>query len=138
VILVGKDIFNLNKIIFPINQNNQHWTIAVVFMQEHKIQYYDSLGGSGKHYLHTLLRYLQDEHLDKKRTPMPSPELWNLVPCTEDTPRQLNGYDCGAFTCMFADFISMDRSFDGFDANRDMLLYREHIALSIIDGQIVS
>jgi sentrin-specific protease 1 len=124
----------LNKIIFPINQSNQHWTSAVVFMEEEKIQYYDSLGGSGKRYLQVLLQYLQDEHLDKRKCPMKSPELWTLVPCTVETPRQQNGYDCGVFTCLFADWISADRVLEML-SEQEMLLYREHIALSILDGQ---
>jgi sentrin-specific protease 1 len=103
-------------------------------MQEQKIQYFDSLGGSGLHYLKVLLQYLQDEHMDKKKCPMKSPELWTLVPCTKDTPRQQNGYDCGVFTCLFADLISRDFPFDRFNEN-DMSLYREHIALSILEGQ---
>ena len=134
---IGKDIFNLNKIIFPINQGNQHWTSAVIYMEEQRIQYYDSLGGSGKMYLQVLLKYLEDEHMDKKKTPMKSPELWKLVSCTDDTPRQQNGYDCGVFTCMFADFLSIDRSFEGFHPSV-MSLYRQHIALSIVRGEIIS
>lgn len=124
----------MNKIVFPINQGNQHWTSAVVFVQEQKIQYFDSLGGSGKHYLQFLFKYIQDEHLDKRKSPLKSPELWSLVPCTPDTPRQQNGYDCGVFTCLFADWISMDRPLEKL-SEKEMLLYREHIALSILDGQ---
>lgn len=109
----------------------------MIYMEEQKIQYYDSLGGSGKHYLQVLHRYLQDEHQDKKKTPMKCPELWTLVPCIDDTPRQQNGYDCGVFTCLFADFLTVDRSFGGFQPS-DMSLYRQHIALSIIRGEVVS
>jgi sentrin-specific protease 1 len=136
-LIIGKDIFNLSKIIFPINQGNQHWTSAVIYMEDQRIQYYDSLGGSGKMYLQVLLKYLEDEHLDKKKTPLKSPELWKLVSCTDDTPRQQNGYDCGVFTCMFADFLSIDRSFEGFHPS-DMSLYRQHIALAIVKGEVVS
>ena len=106
-------------------------------MEDHKIQYYDSFGGSGEMYLQVLLQYLQDEHLDKKKTPLKNPELWELVPCTNDTPRQQNGNDCGVFTCMFADFLSTDRSFEGFRPS-DMSLYRQHIALSIVKRELVS
>ena len=38
----GKDIFQLDKIIFPINVGEVHWVCAVAFMQEKRIQYYDS------------------------------------------------------------------------------------------------
>ena len=32
------NIFELNKIIFPINVNKSHWTLAVIFMNEKRIQ----------------------------------------------------------------------------------------------------
>jgi sentrin-specific protease 1 len=92
------------------------------------------LGGRGWRYLQGLLQYLQDEHMDKKNCAMESHERWTLVPCTEDTPRQQNGDDCGVFTCLFADLISRDLSFDTFHENTDMSLYREHIARSILEG----
>jgi sentrin-specific protease 1 len=38
----GKDLFNLDKVIFPINENGMHWVCAVAFMQEKRIQFYDS------------------------------------------------------------------------------------------------
>lgn len=85
-------------------------------------------------YLEYLLKYLQDEHVDKNKSPLKSPELWTLVPCTSDTPRQQNGYDCGVFTCLFADWISKDCALENL-SEKEMLSYREHIALSILDGQ---
>ena len=39
----GKDIFALDKIVFPINVNQSHWVCAVAFMQEKRIQFYDSM-----------------------------------------------------------------------------------------------
>ncbi|KAL3783082.1 hypothetical protein ACHAW5_002127 [Stephanodiscus triporus] len=39
----GEDIFNLKYIVCPININdNTHWTSAVIFMEDKRIQYYDS------------------------------------------------------------------------------------------------
>ncbi len=43
-----KDIFKLKYIICPVNIDNVHWTIAVIFMEEKRIQWYDSCGGTGK------------------------------------------------------------------------------------------
>jgi hypothetical protein len=37
----GKDIFKL-KNMFPIHLDNLHWMLAVIFMEEKIIQYYDS------------------------------------------------------------------------------------------------
>jgi sentrin-specific protease 1 len=87
----GKDIFNLDKIIFPINEGRMHWLCAVAFMQEKRIQLYDSMGSNGMHYLRSLLQYVEDEHQAKKGTPLPDAHEWRLVPCESATPRQRNG-----------------------------------------------
>lgn len=169
----GKDIFELDKVVFPINQSGMHWVCAVLFVQEKRLQFYDSLGGDGSEYLEFLFRYVQDEHLDKKKQPLPDVREWQLIPCQEDTPRQLNGalgrwqrrccrvkslrrwpsrnvfllltpfvvfspflfvsgYDCGVFTCMFADFVSRDAPLT-FDQSH-VAECRERIALSILQG----
>jgi sentrin-specific protease 1 len=133
----GKNIFNLNKCVFLINRNNKHWTLAVVFMKTRTIQYYDSLGESGMSYLLVLLRYLQDEYSDKRplEFEMGPPESWDLVTCTAETPRQQNGYDCGVFASLFADWISVDRPLVQ-PSEADMKRYRDRIALSILNGNV--
>ena len=86
----GKDIFNLKYIVVPINLGNLHWTSAVIFMEEKKIQYFDSMGGTDQAKLWGLFQYLKDEYKAKKGGEMDTSE-WELVPCTRDTPRQRNG-----------------------------------------------
>ena len=129
----GKDLFSLDKIVFPINQNQMHWVCAVAFMRERKIQFYDSMGSNGMYYLKHLLQYLKDEHQDKNKSPLPGD--WELIPSTDDTPQQLNGYDCGVFTCMFADFVSRDAPLN-FDQSH-VTKCRERIALSILQGRAI-
>jgi sentrin-specific protease 1 len=109
-----------------------HWTCVVAFMQEKRIQYYDAMQGDGMAYLKVLFQYLQDEHLDKKKKALPNAHQWTLVRCTADTPRQQNGFDCGVFTCMYADFLSQNCPLI-FDQSH-MPQCREHIALSIMAG----
>ena len=87
----GKDIFSLDKIIFPINQGQMHWVCAVAYMQEKRVQFYDSMGADGMHYLEAILHYIKDEHQDKKKSPLPDADEWRLVCCTNDTPQQRNG-----------------------------------------------
>jgi hypothetical protein len=89
--VIGKDIFKLDKIVFPINQGSMHWVCAVIYMQEKRIQFFDSMGDDGMMYLESLFEYVKDEHQDKKGSPLPNPDQWRLVRCTRDTPRQLNG-----------------------------------------------
>ena len=50
------DIFDRDKIFCPVNLGNTHWCMAVIFMQEKRIQYYDSMGGQGWKYLNGLER----------------------------------------------------------------------------------
>ena len=87
----GKDIFALDKIFFLINMGNMHWVCAVIFMQKKRIEMFDSMGSKGRRYLEALFQYLQDEHLDKKKTPLPDMDKWKLVSTQPETPRQKNG-----------------------------------------------
>ena len=128
----GKDIFALDKIFFPMNLSNMHWACAVIYMQEKRIQVYDSMLGSGVDQLEGLMQYLKDEWRAKKGGELPNQDEWDLVTCKADTPQQRNGYDCGVFTCMFADFLSMGRPL-AF-SQQHITQCRERIALSIMRG----
>eukprot|EP00586_Coscinodiscus_wailesii_P005449 CAMPEP_0172486486 /NCGR_PEP_ID=MMETSP1066-20121228/15077_1 /TAXON_ID=671091 /ORGANISM="Coscinodiscus wailesii, Strain CCMP2513" /LENGTH=526 /DNA_ID=CAMNT_0013252475 /DNA_START=10 /DNA_END=1590 /DNA_ORIENTATION=+ len=130
----GKDVFELDKIFFPVNLGNMHWCLAAIFMQEKKIQYYDSMGGAGKYYIDSLFEYLKDEMKDKKKIDGHWDD-WNLVTCTPETPQQMNGFDCGVFTCMFADYLSQGKELTF--TQDDVTPFREKIALSILNGKAV-
>ena len=54
------------------------------------------------------VRYLGDEHQDKLQRPMEK-EGWVLDEPAKGIPRQRNGYDCGVFLCMFADYLVGDK-----------------------------
>jgi len=127
----GKDIFSLHNIIFPVNVGGVHWCCAVIYMEEHRIQFYDSMGGSGMRYLEGLQKYLKDEHLDKKKSKLDMSD-WTLVPSQASTPQQENSFDCGVFSCMFADFLSRDVPLTF--TQEHVTQCRERIALSIMIG----
>ena len=131
----GGDIFNLDKIFFACNVNKSHWCCVVIFMQEKRIQFYDSMHASGKYYLNHLMNYIVDEWNDKKSGNLPDAEKWKLVKCEPDVPHQKNGFDCGVFTCMFADYLSCDKK---FNFHQDLMVRcRESIALALMDGNII-
>ena len=83
------DIFGLKYIICPINVENVHWISAVVFMEEKRIQMYDSKGGTDMIKLQGIFQYLQDEYRTKKGGELDANE-WALVGCTRETPMQQN------------------------------------------------
>ena len=86
-----KDIFSLKYIFVPININNKHWTLAVIFMEAKKIQYYDSCGGTDWGKMQGLLEYVKDEYRALHDGEEMDAKEWELVPCKSDTPRQKNG-----------------------------------------------
>jgi Ulp1 family protease len=79
--------------------SQHHWALAVVFMEEKRIQLYDSNASSSirysqnmrQYYLDTIFRYLQDDHMDKKASTLPNADSWQLIPFSDDTPQQTNG-----------------------------------------------
>ena len=85
------DIFALDKILLPINVENQHWKCAVIFMKKKEIQIVDSLGWTNERYLKALFQYLQEEHLDKKKEALPDMDQWKLLSTPENAPQQKNG-----------------------------------------------
>eukprot|EP01082_Thalassiosira_pseudonana_P006196 g5317.t1 g5317 contig2:249184-250035(+) len=99
----GKNIFEQERIFFPISINNSHWALVVAFMDEKRIQYYDSLKWNGTKYLKGILQYLQDDYKRQFRSDMDTSE-WRLVLCTEDAPQQqaYNKKMYGTVGCLFA------------------------------------
>ena len=88
----GANIFELDKIIVPVNQDGQHWGCAVIFMQEKRIQFYDSMHKNGEDYVNALFQYLKDEWVTSYDTePFPNENEWRLIPNETVTPTQHNG-----------------------------------------------
>jgi sentrin-specific protease 1 len=132
----GQDIFKLDKVFFPINQGRVHWVCAVAYMSEKRIQMYDSMGAGGVHYLQSIFQYIKDEHNDKMESPLPDEDQWQIIPTKSGTPLQRNGYDCGVFTCMFADFLSINCPLD-YLTQEHITICRERIVLSILNGTAI-
>jgi sentrin-specific protease 1 len=126
------DIFEMDKIYFPININNDHWAMAVVYMKEKRICYYDSISKDGSKYVNGLMRWIQDEGTYKKGIVV-DPSKWRFFN-SEPTPQQENGFDCGVFSIMCADFISDNLPLQ-YNQNH-MEEFRVKIAAAILRGEL--
>lgn len=93
---------------------------------------YDSLGGNHDHSLDLFLDYLQQEHLDKKKTPLDISGWKCETP--KNIPRQGNMSDCGAFTCTFAERLSRNEPFNF--SQQDMVPIRRRMVLNILNKAI--
>lgn len=98
------DAFKMDKIFMPVNLNNTHWVMAVVFVQKKEIHYYDSMSGNGLRYMKHILQWLVDEANDKKKIKLDTSD-W-ILKDDDPVPQQRNGFDCGVFSIMCADYLS--------------------------------
>ena len=62
------------------------------------------MGGTNTECVQALKKWLQAESLDKKKSEFPMTD-WSLQ-MAKDIPQQMNGSDCGMFSCKYAEYIS--------------------------------
>jgi sentrin-specific protease 1 len=127
------DIFSKEKVFIPVNLHNTHWTLVVIYIQKKEIHYYDSMSGSGKTYLDASLQWLIDEGKEKKNLIIKREE-WKLFDKENHVPQQRNGYDCGMFTILCADYCSDDLPLKY--NQQEMLDNRYRIGAAILRGSL--
>ncbi|PVD30722.1 hypothetical protein C0Q70_09997 [Pomacea canaliculata] len=97
------DIFSHHYLIMPVHLG-VHWCLCVVFMKDKKICYYDSMGGNNDQCLNAVRQYLYDESKEKRNVELDLSEWTTEI--IKDIPQQMNGSDCGMFSCMYAECIT--------------------------------
>ena len=126
------DIFEKDLLVVPIHLGI-HWCMSVVDFRDKTIRYFDSMGGSNPKCLSTLRQYLEDESMDKKKKSYPTND-WKLI-SPKDIPQQMNGSDCGVFSCMFAEFICADRTITF--TQQDMPYFRNKMVYEILKSELL-
>jgi len=106
-----KSILDCEKIIIPVNQSNVHWVLAVIDLKNKRFEYFDSLYGEDDACLDFLSQYLMDEFKNKRNEERPDILEWPKV-YPKSIPKQVNGYDCGVFLILFADYLSKSAKLD--------------------------
>eukprot|EP00911_Craspedida_sp_UC1_P000752 UC1_evm1s575 len=59
------DIFSNEMLLVPVHLP-RHWALCVVWLTARRLEYYDSLGGSGGRILRLVMSYLEAEHLARR------------------------------------------------------------------------
>ena len=138
----NRNIFKLDKIFFPCFVAG-HWMCIIICMQERAIMFYDSLpvisqkdGCSfGYRYSKGLLRFLTDEWKKNHDSELPNLNQWNLTGrANHSSTRQLGNSNCGVYTCMYADLLSLRLPLN-FNSN-DVVTCWEQIALEIMKHEV--
>ena len=124
------DVFNNELMLVPINVGKNHWALGVVDLKNERIEYWDSLGADHKRFKQWILKYLEDEWKDKKAA-KPFPYSFGKQSDSHaEIPNQHNSYDCGVFTCMFAECITRgadpDFTQDDIEEARLLIAYQIH------------
>ncbi|CAD6187920.1 unnamed protein product [Caenorhabditis auriculariae] len=100
------DIFAYDVLLIPVHLG-VHWCMSVIDMGKKEITYYDSLLNDNYQSLELLRQYLSSESADKKKVSFDFTG-WKFE-MKKDIPRQMNGSDCGVFSCHFGEFASRRR-----------------------------
>lgn len=126
------DIFRYDLLLVPVHLG-VHWCLAVIDLRKQAVEYFDSMGGGDAQCTRSLIKYLADECYDKKKT-MLDTSVWKEV-TRKDIPHQMNGSDCGVFTCKFGDYASRDAKINFSQEN--MPYFRQRIMLEILSGHLL-
>ncbi|XP_027731055.1 sentrin-specific protease 2 isoform X1 [Vombatus ursinus] len=130
----GVDLFEQELILVPIHRRI-HWSLVVIDVRKKTIRYLDSMGQKGHRICSLMLRYLQDESKTKRNKEL-DPAEWTLESVKAyEIPQQLNGSDCGMFTCKYADYLSQDKPIT-FTQN-EMPHFRKRMVWEILHQQLL-
>ena len=140
-------IFKIGNLMLPINISNHHWTLAIVYVEDKKIIYYDSYipkrstssNVKSNKYLDAILKWLEYE------SHKPDVDIGSAFGCCDDwtlsisdrtvTPQQRNGYDCGCFVIKMMDcFVRGDEL--NFTYNDIVGGFRKKVGTDIIRGHL--
>merc|ERR1719354_673065 len=109
------------------------WFLATIDVANKSINYYDSMNGNNQTCVDLLKRYLTEEHQDKKKSPMDLTGWKQEI--KKDIPQQMNGSDCGMFTCKFAEYLAR-RAKITF-SQRDMPYFRRRMVYEIVKNDVM-
>lgn len=126
------DIFAQDLVVVPVHLDI-HWCMSIIDFRDKSIIYYDSMGGNNSKCLAALKQYLQDESLDKKKQAYDMSD-WTFQ-SAKNIPQQMNGSDCGMFSCMFAEYVCANKKITF--TQDDMPYFRNKMVYEILRGKLL-
>jgi sentrin-specific protease 1 len=112
-----------------------HWTLVAADFSAGTLTYYDSFGSYNKTVLADIRSYIEQLY-EHRRPSSPLPEM-NFQ--KGNTPRQMNGYDCGAFVCRFSETLLKGEDLNPSSFSQDdMGNYRNYLRQRIANYKPVS
>ncbi len=127
----------MERIYCPINIDNRHWTLIVIYIKNKKICYYDSMVNHriAERYMLGALQWIQDEAHTKGGPPNFDIKQWTTVKSPENLPQQSDTNSCGVFVSAFAALLTDDISLNKFTQDYANF-FRRKICLDILNLKI--
>ncbi len=97
VTVTNGNIFGLEMLLIVVHRDSNHWALLVIFFEEKKVRYYDSMNKDGRRYFDPIMAFLGAES-DRQDLKF-SKDSW-LFENFKEAPQQSNSWDCGVFVCM--------------------------------------
>ena len=125
---------DFDKVFIPVNVNNLHWMLIVIYVETKKVVCYDSMisGKKPEYYnkfITTVENWVREEAQENQ---IDVSKLESIV--HQKSPQQDNDFDCGVFVCICADFLSDNLPLDYSQDN--MVFFRDKIAADILRGSL--
>ena len=102
------NLFSNDLVFIPYNLYGVHWCLFTIDFRKKIISFYDSMGSKQNGILMSLLEYLKEEYLDKKKAVLDISEYKTFN--VKDIPRQglveEDKWNCGIFTLKYALYLS--------------------------------
>ncbi|XP_045152364.1 sentrin-specific protease 2 isoform X2 [Echinops telfairi] len=130
----GVNLFEQELVLVPIHRK-VHWSLVVIDLRKKCLKYLDSMGQKGHRICELLLQYLQDESKTKRNIDLNLLEWTQYTLKPHEIPQQLNGSDCGMFTCKYADYLSRDKPITF--TQHQMPLFRKKMVWEILHQQLL-
>lgn len=138
------DPFQYNRILIPINQDNRHWTTAVIDFGDEAIYYLDSLGNGNSTFACETVEHLI-WWLKQKAAALSKESIEIANRFQMRTPKgvllQSNGFDCGVIMLQHIDILShgcipLYYLNDLPKMESDCALWRLHIGQSLLSNSL--
>ncbi|XP_036059551.1 sentrin-specific protease 2 [Onychomys torridus] len=130
----GVNLFEQELVLVPIHRK-VHWSLVVMDLRKKCLKYLDSMGQKGHRICEVLLQYLQYKSKMKRNTDLSLLEWTHYCMTPHEIPQQLNGSDCGMFTCKYADYISRDKPITF--TQHQMPLFQKKMVWEILHQQLL-
>ena len=124
------NIFQLQKMVMPVNVGGGHWALIVAYMKERKLRSFDSMNGKHEATMEMLLELFEAE---AKRLNVNFNRCNWSMEREMGIPQQGNCSDCGVFLCAFARHV-VDATDFPF-TQQDMDSIRARITYELVHGK---